>query len=146
MAPTQSLATSVAATSGRIDRFLANGHPPAPYIVVDLGVARARYTALREALSAAEIYYAVKANPAPEIINAVAALGANFDLASLGEIGLCLDLNISPQRLSYGNTIKHEASIVEAADAGIGLFAFDSAAELDQLGRRAPGPAYFAAC
>jgi hypothetical protein len=38
MAPTQSLATSVAATSGRIDRFLANGHPPTPYIAVDLGV------------------------------------------------------------------------------------------------------------
>jgi len=73
-----------------LDRFLAENHPPTPFVVVDLEVVRARYDALRQALPSAEIHYAVKANPAAEIVSALAALGANFDLASPGELDICL--------------------------------------------------------
>jgi ornithine decarboxylase len=127
----------------RLDRFLAERQPPTPCIVLDLDVVRARYAALRQVLPAAEIYYAVKANPAPEVVGAVVALGGNFDLASLGEIDICLDLHIPPSRLSFGNTVKREAAIARAASDGIGLFAFDSAAELEKLARRAPGAQVF---
>jgi ornithine decarboxylase len=127
----------------RLDRFLAERQPPTPCIVLDLDVVRARYAALRQVLPAAEIYYAVKANPAPEVVGAVAALGGNFDLASLGEIDICLDLHIPPSRLSFGNTVKREAAIARAASDGIGLFAFDSAAELEKLARKAPGAQVF---
>jgi len=127
----------------RIDRFLAEAHPPTPCIVLDLDIVRARFTELRKALPTAEIYYAVKANPAAEIISALADLGANFDLASPGEIDICVSLNIPPERLSFGNTIKRESAITRAATDGIGLFAFDSAAELDKLARSAPGARVF---
>ena len=103
-------AQSGLATS-HLDRFLAENHPPTPFVVVDLDVVRARYDALRQALPSAEIYYAVKANPAAEVVSALAALGANFDLASRGEFDICLGLNIPPQRLSFGNTIKRESAI-----------------------------------
>lgn len=129
--------------TAQLDRFLAENHPATPFVVVDLEVVRARYDALRQALPSAEIYYAVKANPAAEIVSALAALGANFDLASPGELDLCLDLNIPPQRLSFGNTIKRESAIAEASAAGIGLYAFDSAAELEKLARSAPGAHVF---
>jgi diaminopimelate decarboxylase len=81
----------------------------------------------------------VKANPAPEIVSALAALGANFDLASPAEIDICLGLNIAPERLSFGNAIKRECAIDGASNAGIGLYAFDSPAELEKLARSAPG-------
>jgi ornithine decarboxylase len=126
-----------------LDRFLAENHPPTPFVVVDLEVVRARCDALRQALPSAEIYYAVKANPAAEIVSALAALGANFDLASPGELDICLGLNIPPQRLSFGNTIKRESAIAGASAAGIGLYAFDSAAELEKLARSAPGAHVF---
>jgi ornithine decarboxylase len=119
----------------RLDRFLADKRPPTPCIVVDLDIVGERYAALRRVLPELEIYCAVKANPAPEIVAALAELGANFDLASLGEIDTCLDLHVPPQRLSFGNTIKLEAAIARAASDGIGLFAFDSAAELEKLAR-----------
>jgi ornithine decarboxylase len=122
----------------RLDRFLAENHPPTPFVVVDLDVVRARYNALREALPAAEIYYAVKANPAVEIVSALAALGANFDLASPGELVICLGLHVPPSRLSFGNTVKSERAIAGASDDGIDLFAFDSQPELDKLARAAP--------
>ena len=78
-------------------------------------------TLLRQALPSAEIYYAVQANPAAEIVSTLAALGANFDLASRGELDICLGLNIPPQRLSFGNTIKslHQAERWVYLDAGL---------------------------
>jgi ornithine decarboxylase len=127
----------------RLDQFLAERRPPTPCIVVDVDTVRARYLALWQALPAARIYYAVKANPAVDIVTALAELGANFDLASPGEIKICQDLSISAGRLSYGNTVKHEAAIAKAASDGISLFAFDSAAELAKLARQAPGARVF---
>jgi ornithine decarboxylase len=109
----------------------------------NLDVVRARYEALRQALPSAAIYYAVKANPAPEVVSALADLGANFDLASLGELDICLGLRIPPERLSFGNTIKRENAIAAASAAGVGLYAFDSAAELEKLARSAPGAHVF---
>ena len=85
----------------------------------------------------------MKANPALEIISTLAVLGANFDLASLGELDICLGLNIAPKRLSFGNTIKRESAVSKASDDGIGLFAFDRLAELEKLARGAPGARVF---
>lgn len=127
----------------RLDQFLMERRPPTPFLVLDLDVVRARYQALRQVLPNTEIYYAVKANPAPEIVATLAELGAGFDLASPGEIALCRDAGIAPQRLSFGNTIKRESTIGAAWRDGIGLFAFDSAAELEKLARSAPGARVF---
>jgi len=53
-------------------------------VVFDLDIVRARYEALQQALPSAGIYYLVKANPAPEVVSVLAALGSNFDLVSQG--------------------------------------------------------------
>ncbi len=132
-----------ASSTARLDRFLEDEHPPTPCLVVDLEIVRCRYKALREAFPEAEIYYAVKANPAQEIIAALAELGAKFDLASSGEIEICRGLGIAPERLSFGNTVKRESAIAEAFGEGLTLFALDSAAELEKLARRAKGARVF---
>ena len=126
----------------RIDQFL-DKRPPTPCVVIDLDIVRAKYAALQKLWPKANIYYAVKANPAPEIISALAELGANFDLASPGEIDVCLGLNIPSERLSFGNTIKRESAIAKAWTDGIRLFAFDSVAELEKLARCAAGSRVF---
>jgi ornithine decarboxylase len=89
------------------------------------------------------VYYAVKANPAPEIVRMLERKGANFDVASRTEIELCLDSGAGPDRLSFGNTIKKERDVAFAYDAGLRLFAFDSEAELEKLARAAPGARVF---
>jgi ornithine decarboxylase len=129
--------------TARIDRFFAERNPPTPCIVVDREIVRARYKAMAALFPAASIYYAVKANPAPEVIAAIAKLGANFDLASEGERRRCQDLGIPSDRLSFGNTIKRESEIAAAYGAGIRLFAFDAIAELEKLARSAPGAGVF---
>jgi ornithine decarboxylase len=127
----------------KIARFLAEQKPATPCLVVDLDVIAHNYKRLQNAIPAAAIYYAVKANPAPEILNVLAKAGSNFDTATIYEIEDCLKLGIAPGRLSFGNTIKKEAAIARAFQAGITLFAFDSAIEVEKLARAAPGARVF---
>jgi ornithine decarboxylase len=51
----------------RIMDFLATRRPNGPCLVVDLDVVADNYHAFEKALPDSRIYYAVKANPAPEI-------------------------------------------------------------------------------
>ena len=129
--------------SDRIDQFLQDKRHTSALIVVDLDVVRSHYRALAAMMPWAGIFYAVKANPAPEIIAALAALGASFDLASEGEIERCRGLGVPADRCSFGNTIKRETDIAHAHAHGIDLFAFDSAAELEKLAAGGAGSAGF---
>ncbi|MGE3279584.1 MAG: type III PLP-dependent enzyme [Alphaproteobacteria bacterium] len=129
--------------NNKIARFLSDHSPETPCLVVDLDVITEAYDLLTRYLSVASVYYAVKANPAPEIVAMLAARGSNFDVASPAEIGLCLGSSATPDRLSYGNTIKKEKDIAFAFAQGVRLFAFDSEAELEKLARQAPGARVF---
>src|ERR1700730_5706723 len=127
----------------RITRFLADHSPETPCLVVDLDAIAGAYEALRWYLPLARVYYAVKANPAAEIVAMLERKGASFDAASRGEVELCLANGVAPDRLSFGNTIKKEKDIAFAYQAGLRMFAFDSARELDKLARAAPGARVF---
>jgi len=125
-------------TSARLAAWFAAAQPATPHLAVDLHAISARYRALADALAPAAIHYAVKANPAPAVLSLLAELGAHFDVASRGEVELCRGLGISADRLSFGNTIKKRADVAHAVAAGVSLFAFDSAQELDKLSDLAP--------
>jgi ornithine decarboxylase len=77
-------------------------------------VVEANYRALKAGLGHADIHYAVKANPAREIIERLVALGSHFDAASRGEIELCLGLGARPETISFGNTVKRPSDIAFA--------------------------------
>ncbi len=123
----------------RIGKFLDDHRPPTPCLVVDLDVVRDRCRRLKDALPLARIYYAVKANPAPEILSVLNEEGIAFDVASPAEIDLCLAHGVEPERISYGNTIKKASDIAYAYKHGVRIFTFDSDAELEKLARHAPG-------
>lgn len=129
--------------SPRIARFLETAKLPSPCLVVDVDMVEHHHAGLVRALPEANIFYAVKANPAVEVVSRLAAAGSNFDTASLGEIDLCLKLGVAPERISFGNTIKKQSDIAQAYARGVRLFAFDSEAELEKLAIAAPGAKVF---
>jgi ornithine decarboxylase len=90
----------------KIQRFLAEQRPATPCLVVDLDIVADAYRKLRTAVPTAGIYYAIKANPAPEILKLLVRLGSSFDTASVNEIDMVLAAGGSADRISYGNTIK----------------------------------------
>jgi ornithine decarboxylase len=127
----------------RIATFLKTAKIPSPCLIVDVDMVEHHYLDLVGGLPEASVYYAVKANPADEIIARLSKLGSQFDTASVGEIDLVLAHGVEPERISYGNTIKKERDIAAAFDRGVRLFAFDSEEELEKLGRAAPGARVF---
>jgi ornithine decarboxylase len=116
---------------------------PTPFLLLDLGVVAERYRELRAALPDATVLYAVKANPTEEVVRLLGSAGSSFDVASPGEIDLCLRCGISPERLSYGNTIKKESDIRRAFNVGVRTFTVDADLELDKIIRHAPGSTVF---
>jgi ornithine decarboxylase len=121
----------------KLEKFLLT-RPETPFLAVDLKVVEAKYRELCHNFPAASIYYAVKANPSPEVVALLGTLDARFDVASRQELEMCLALGIHPGRLSYGNTIKKSADIGYAFARGVRRFAFDCEAELRKLAVHAP--------
>ncbi len=129
--------------TAKIARFFEEQRPQTPCLVVDLDVVEDNYHALTTALPDARVFYAVKANPAPEILRLLTALGSCFDTASVPEIEMVMAAGCTADRISYGNTIKKEADIARAYALGVRLYAFDSEAELEKIARAAPGARVF---
>ena len=114
-----------------------------PFVVVDLDVVAERYDSLRVALPVADVFYAVKANPAPEILRMLVSRGSHFDVASPAEIDMCLAAGADPAVISFGNTIKKARHIADAYAKGVRLFAFDAEEELGKLIEHAPDATVF---
>ncbi|MDR0301620.1 MAG: type III PLP-dependent enzyme [Treponema sp.] len=110
-----------------------------PFLVIDLRSIKENYLRLHEAFPYAKIYYAVKANPEKAVISLLADLGACFDLASRYELDLVLSLGVSPDRLSYGNTIKKAKDVAYFYEKGVRMFATDSKEDLKHIAACAPG-------
>lgn len=127
----------------KVLRYLDESRPATPCLVVDLDRIEDNYRALADALPDARIYYAMKANPGAPVLRRLVDLGACFDVASVAEVRMALAAGVTPDRLSFGNTIKKEADIRAAFELGVRLFAFDAEAELAKLDRAAPGSRVF---
>jgi ornithine decarboxylase len=127
----------------RIKEFLNRNPDEGPRLVVDLEVVRENYLGFAKALPDTRVFYAVKANPAPEILDLLARLGACFDCASVPEIEQALAAGATPDRISFGNTIKKERDIARAYRLGVRLFAVDCEAEVEKIARAAAGSKVF---
>lgn len=112
--------------------------PPSPCLVIDLAVVRQRYRELTAALPGTQVYYAVKANPEPQVLALLAGLGSGFDVASPGEISLALRHGARPVSLCYGNPVKKAAEVAFAHAAGVRHFVTDSPEDLETIAAQAP--------
>jgi ornithine decarboxylase len=130
-------------TTQRVLDFLADRRPDGPCLVVDLDVVRENFEAYRRAMPDTAIFYAVKANPAPEVLALLASLGSSFDCASVQEVELALAAGAAPRDISFGNTIKKERDIASAFALGVRMFAVDAFEEVEKVARAAPGARVF---
>jgi len=84
------------------------------------------------------VTFAVKSNPAPEVLDNLAAAGiAGFDVASPAEIALIRN-RVPGAALHYNNPIRSRREIAVAARAGIASWSVDCAGELAKLAEGLP--------
>jgi len=118
-----------------------------PVVVVDHDILRRNYAEFRRHLPKVQAYYAVKANPAPEIVRTLYQAGASFDVASLPEFmlvhELIRDLPARAQqdfiwdKIIYANPTKPKETL-RALDRYKPLVTYDNPNELKKIREHAP--------
>jgi len=118
-----------------------------PLVIIDHDVIRKNYASFRKHLPRVQAYYAVKANPAAEIIETLYKAGASFDVASLPEFLLVHKFiehlphkqrqDFIWDKIIYANPIKPKETLV-ALDQYKPLVTYDNHAELRKIKRYAP--------
>jgi ornithine decarboxylase len=127
-------------------RALAAKHGT-PLVVVDHEILRRNYATFRKHLPKVQCYYAVKANPAPEIIRTLYKAGASFDVASLPEFMTVYEniRRLSKKRqqefiwdkIIYANPTKPKETL-QTLDPYKPLVTYDNRTELEKIKRFAP--------
>jgi diaminopimelate decarboxylase len=113
--------------------------PETPHLTIDLARVRDNFRRLQAVLPNARIRYAVKANPAEPILRVLAAEGAAFDVASVGEIEACFSAGIDGRLLTFGNTIKKPSAVAQAYARGVRRFAFDTEHDVATIAEHVAG-------
>ncbi len=102
-----------------------------PAYVYDLDALDERLRQLQQALPAARIRYAVKANSAAAVLRRVAAAGAGAEVITLGELGRALAAGIPPEKLILGGPAQAAALRSQALDSRVALTSLDSESQWD---------------
>ncbi|MBM4462841.1 MAG: type III PLP-dependent enzyme [Chloroflexi bacterium] len=110
-----------------------------PALVMDKRAIRERYREFCREFSKARIYYALKANPHPGLVELLHEIGCQFEISSQGELELLLGMGISIRSIISSNPVKDPAFIRSAYASGIHVFAFDSFSEVEKLSKLALG-------
>lgn len=104
-----------------------------PALVFDPAICRAQWRALTSALPGVDLFYAVKSNPQPELLSALQAEGAGFDVASAAEIRCLESSGVHPERMIHTHPIKTDLEIEKAVASGVSTFVVDNVDELWKL-------------
>lgn len=115
-----------------------------PYLEFDVPTAVAAYHRLARALPDTALHCAVKANPDPTLLAALARAGSRFDVASPAEVTASLVAGAGPLDLVYSNPVKRREDVRFAARVGVQRFVVDSPGEVAKVAAEAPGAAVLA--
>jgi ornithine decarboxylase len=118
-----------------------------PLFVIDHDELRKNYRAFRKYLPRVQVYYAVKANPDPEIVRTLYKEGASFDVASMPEF-MIVHENIKGlpakkrqdwiwDKIIYANPTK-PVETLENLNKYKPLVTFDNVEEIRKIKRHAP--------
>ncbi len=109
-----------------------------PYLLIDLEKVEYNFKRLAQAMPESLHYYAIKANPHRDVLKRLAEIGGYFEVASTGEIDMCLKAGAPPEKILYGNPLKKEREIAYAFEKGVREYVFDDYTELEKIARAAP--------
>ncbi|MET0180789.1 MAG: pyridoxal-dependent decarboxylase, exosortase A system-associated [Novosphingobium sp.] len=108
------------AIDGRTATALVKQAGGTPLFVYSRAMIAARVARLRAAMPARlAVHFAVKANPYPELLDAMATLVDGVDVASAGEMALAEAAGIAPARISFAGPGKRDDELAAAISRGV---------------------------
>ena len=116
-----------------INDYLEENRSEQAFYVVDLGELTAAVTKWRELLPNVKPFYAIKCNPNPVLLEALASFGINFDCASEQEIRTIIEITKDPSRIIFANPCKMSSQIRYARSNDVDTMTFDCEEELYKI-------------
>jgi ornithine decarboxylase len=116
-----------------INDFLEDNQSERAFYIINLGALFDSYTNWLRLLPNVHPYYAVKCNPNPVILDALASLGCNFDCASENEMKMVIEITKDPSRIIFANPCKMSSQIRYARANDVDLMTFDCEEELYKI-------------
>lgn len=128
--------TADAATDAATDVAALVERWGSPLYVYDLDAVDAAWDRLGAALPVgAVVYYSLKANPHPAVVERLRARGARAEVSSTGELRAALAAGFRPQDVLVTGPAKGRGGIEDAVALGCRRFSVESPADLDRASR-----------
>lgn len=116
-----------------INDFLEENQSEQAFYIIDLGELLNSYNNWMRLLPNVQPYYAMKCNPNPVILEALASLSTNFDCASESEIRSIIEITKDPSRIIFANPCKMTSQIRYARANDVDLMTVDNEYELYKI-------------
>lgn len=126
------LAADTTPSFGMVRRVLERGYRQ-PFLVVDSDLIRSKARRFIDAMPRVRPHYAVKANPHPDVLRTLVEEGVGFEIASVAELELLMDLGVPAREIYYSNPIKSRDYLQCAARAGVEWYVLDCVEELEKI-------------
>lgn len=110
-----------------------------PFFYTSKDVLRQNYFKFIDTFPNTTVFYAVKANADPSILQHLNFLGSSFEAASYFEVKDLLELKVPAHKIMLGTSVKKAEHISKAFKSGVEMFAADSLKEVEKLAANAPG-------
>lgn len=104
-----------------------------PFLLVDSHIIRQKARRFKAAMPRVHPHYAVKANPDRQVLTTLIEEGTGFEIASIAELDLLLELGVPAAEIFYSNPMKSRAYLEYAAAKGVEWYVLDSIEELRKI-------------
>jgi len=104
-----------------------------PFLLVDSNIIRQKARRFKAAIPRVHPHYAVKANPDPRVLTALIEENVGFEIASIAELDLLMQLGVPAAEIFYSNPMKSRAYLEYAASKGVEWYVLDSVEELRKI-------------
>lgn len=110
-----------------------------PNLVLDFEIIETTYNRFLESFPAGLVYYAVKANANPQIMQLVVDMGGGLEIASAAELDLALNAGAPGEKIICSNPIKNPVFLQRMYRSDVYAMVVDSTHEIEKVARHAPG-------
>ena len=118
--------------------FLDANDVELPALLMDTERLRKKANAIGKNIRNSRVFYAVKANAAPGVIELLDHMGLSFEIASDGELEPLARVGVAANRIITSNPVKTFKFLRRAAEYGIKYYAYDSKDEVDKIAAIVP--------
>ncbi len=122
-----------------MDTVLQDPETNTPSLIIDFDIINENYDRFLDSFPGGQVFYAVKANANPQVIQFVVDKHGGLEIASLAELERSLDAGATGEQIICSNPIKNPLFIERMHRAGVYAMVVDSTWEVEKVAEYAPG-------